>query len=150
MNIAGYITIRVPPQQLLQSLEDPQMLAAVLPACRGIRTTAPGRHVARLEHKALPVGVDVDLTVTPSGSGMLIEMQAGGMVTGRVRAGLQLDLTPVPAGSRLDWYGDLSAKGLAGRLVAGKDDAVQARVLAMFRQMKQKIEAEATPGSGAA
>ena len=76
---------------------------------------------------------------------------AGTLVTDRIRSELRLRAAPAPVGCRLHWEGDLTAGGLAGRLLSGKQDAVQDRVLAMFRALKARIEsAEAAPAPGAA
>lgn len=150
MQVKGSVVVRSPSSRVAAALRDPRMIASVLPACRGITTTGPDSYVARIEYAGpVPIGMDVDLTLEPTPGGSAVVMKAGNLMTGRVTSRTSLTLTDEAGACRLSWDGTLEAGGLAGRLLAGKQDAVVARANRMFTELGARIE-QAAPASGAA
>ncbi|QYZ71111.1 CoxG family protein [Neotabrizicola shimadae] len=150
MQVAGSVFVRAPSSKVAAALRDPNMIASVVPACRGVQATGPDSYVLRIEYAGpVPIGMDVEMKLEPLRSGAIVVMKAGNVVTGRLSSRTELTLAGEAGGCRISWDGSLAASGLAGRLIAGRDDAVVARANRMFSELGAKIE-QAAPAPGAA
>ncbi len=126
----------------MAALNDPAVLQAVLPSCTEARRLGPGRFVATITKKIgpMPVSVDPQITLSPLTDGRArMTIAAGGFIIGRAQAVMDLYLKDAPAGTRLVWQGEISATGLAGRMVA-ESGAKTAEVMQnVFVAFKRKI-----------
>ena len=152
MNFVGLLVVGKSSDRVAETLLDPATLAAILPACKSIRTISDGHHLARIEHHALPIGMDVDLTCLPTEDGVAISVKAGNLIFGKVRSDFNIALTAAPNGCRMRWTGELTATGLAKNILSGRELDVQDHVQALFRRIKARAEApvKAAPKAGAA
>ena len=143
MNVNGAISISHPPQRVTDALHDPAVLQGVLPACTGVDCLGPGRFRAKIARKVglltLRVAPDIVLVAAPDGTGLDMSITASSHIAGSFSAQITLTLLPEPSGTRLSWDGQVVATGMAQRLLAERQDQIQARVMGLFTSLKSAL-----------
>jgi hypothetical protein len=145
MELSGQTLFAVPPARLAEALQDPGVLRQMIPACTAVERLSPTEYAARIEKVAGPLTfrMTARVTVEPLGSDRYLLRASGrNALAGSVVAVLTLTLAADPAGSRLSHTGHLTATGLAGRLLKGRQAALDARTEGLFRKLRQAIEAD--------
>lgn len=137
------IVIACPPEAFVAALRDPALWQAVLPACKGVEALGEGHLRARIERRVgpLPLRVEPEIRVTGSAGRAVVALSGGSLVAGRVEAGLELALRPVPGAVRIDYAGQVEATGLAGRILAERGPEVARRVRSILNAIKARLEA---------
>ena len=144
MEFTGTVVVKLPPQDVMASLNNPAVLQAALPHCVGAQAVAPGQFLAKITRKVgpMPVTVEPQITLSPFEDGQSrLTITAGTAFFGRAETAIHIWLEEIPAGTRLTWEGDISATGLAGRLLADRKDKLAIMVRNLFLAFKNKAEA---------
>jgi carbon monoxide dehydrogenase subunit G len=144
MNVAGVIPILAPPQAVDAALHDPQVLQRMLPACEAVDHLGPGQFRGHLARKVglltLRVQPDIVLVPTADGKGFDLSVDAASRVAGSLSARLRLVIQREPLGTRMSWDGTITTTGLAQRLLAEREDQIEARVAGLFTTLKSVLE----------
>lgn len=125
------------------ALQDPDVLAAILPGCTGVECLAPGQYRARIVRKfgLLTLRIEPDLDLNQTAEGLDLSIRAANRIAGSVNAKIALDLSTVPMGTKLAYRGRIVTSGLAARMLAEREAQVAQRIKAMFLALKARLEA---------
>lgn len=143
MKIEGQTTILGAADAVMAAMNNPAVLQAIMPSCSNARQVGPGRFVATVTRKIGPLSLSVDpeIEVAPLDAGQSrMAIRAGSRIIGQVQADLDLTLTSVAEGTSLGWTGDITATGLANRILAERETRVAALVAGLFNGLKHKVE----------
>ena len=144
MKLAGVLPILAPPSAVAAALHDAGVLHRLLPACQGVEPLGPGRFRARIARKVglLTLRIEPDIVLVPmaDGAGYDFLIEAASRIAGSLSARIALTLQREPRGTRLFWDGQVATSGLAQRLLAEREDQIQARVTALFTTLKAVLE----------
>ena len=144
MQLAGTLSLALPPRRAIAALHDPENLAAYLPApstVRQLSTTAFEFVVMR------PLGPIIfklpgRLLIEPVARGKRYSFVANGKHTlaGGVTLALTIDFGGGGGGATaISYDGTLEATGLAGRLLGERQGRVETVLDAMFAALKARI-----------
>ena len=149
MQLAGTLSLALPPRRAIAALHDPENLAAYLPApstVRQLSTTAFEFVVMR------PLGPIIfklpgRLLIEPVARGKRYSFVANGKHTlaGGVTLALTIDFGGGGGATAISYDGTLEATGLAGRLLGERQHRVQTVLDAMFAGLKARIERVVAP-----
>jgi carbon monoxide dehydrogenase subunit G len=143
MKIAGHTNIAGTPDAVMAAMNSAEVLQAIMPSCSGARQVGPGRFVATVTRKVGPLSLSVEpeIEVAPLQDGQSrLTIRAGSRIVGQVQAELGLTLGKGPIGTQLAWDGEVSATGLAQRMLAERAARVSALVSGLFNELKHKVE----------
>lgn len=144
MNVAGVIPILAPPQAVDAALHDPKILQRMLPACEAVDHLGPGQFRGHLARKVglLTLRVEPDIRLVPlaDGTGFDLSVDASSRIAGSFAARLRLTIRREPLGTRMFWEGTVTSTGLAQRLLAERQDQIDARVTGLFTTLKAALE----------
>jgi carbon monoxide dehydrogenase subunit G len=146
MQLNGVLRINVGGDALRAALARPEVLAELLPGKAEVTQTSPGQYDFTLTRSMgffdfTQKGQITLQAETPERERLTIK--ASNLLGGSVALSVALDLTPVPAGTRIAYAADLQAKGLAGRLLADREEHIQPYVMRVFQKLKAQIERQA-------
>lgn len=135
------------PAKLVRALSDPVVLAQIAPEGCEIGTPSGEAIPVKLIRKLGPVHLTLACTLTltkkPDAPGFDLAIQGAHLIGGKVAVTLSLvPQVPQTGPKRLAWGGELTASGLAGRLVKDRDAEGQAVVKRLFLRLKQVVEAQ--------
>lgn len=146
MKISGQMDIAAPAEGVIAAMNDPDILQAILPSCSGTRRVGPGRFVATVTRKVGPLSLSIEpeIEVSPlEGERSHLAIRGGSRIIGQVAASLDMTLRGAGSGIRLAWDGEVTATGLAQRLLAERSARVAALVTGLFNELKHKVEGTA-------
>ena len=145
MHLSGKITIRGPRGLCIASVHQADTLAAFLP---GDVTVIPRDANSfdvefRREFGRIAVKLRGTLTIEVVEPGSLLRfvLQARHLLAGSATIDIAMRFDG-SAPTKLSYDGTLTGTGMAGRLLAEREDRVQPKLDAMFSGLKQRIEAE--------
>ena len=145
MQLSGKITIRAPRGLCIASLQEADVLAAFLPGQVFVIPKAARHFDIEFQRDFGPIAVKLrgHLKIDEREPGTLYTfvMQAKHLLAGSANMDIEMRLTG-NAPTELAYDGTLTGTGLAGRLLAEREDQVQPKLDAMFSGLKQRIEAE--------
>jgi len=134
-----------PPARLVALLNDPAVLAKMIPAKSEIRQVAPGEFAFTVRRAFGPLMVNMPgtLTLVPEAAehDLSLTAHAAHMIGGKVDITLNIRLTPGPAGTVLTYDGQVAASGLANRLLGDNSERVQDALQSMFIRLKRLADA---------
>jgi carbon monoxide dehydrogenase subunit G len=148
MELSGRTVFRVQQDRLAEALRDPETLRRMIPACTAVSQLSPTEYEARIEKAAGPMKLRMTARVSVEpldANRYLLRAKGRNALAGSVEAVLTLTLAPAPGGTSLGHAGHLTATGLAGRLLSGREEMLAERTEGMFRELRQVIET-APPG----
>ena len=145
MQLSGKITIRAARPLCIAAVRQADTLAAFLPGDVTVTAKDANSFDAefRREFGRIAVRLRGTLTIEEVEPGSLLRfvLQARHLLTGSAQMDISMRFDgTAPTG--LSYDGTLTGTGLAGRLLAERQDRVQAKLDAMFTGLKQRIEAE--------
>lgn len=143
MRLNGLVEIAAPPAQVLKRLADPATLQAMLPGEARVTLKSPGVYGFTLKKTVgfLDVRQSGDLRLTQAGPDRAeLSLDASHLLAGAVALKVSITTTPKPKGTRIDYDGDLSATGLAGRLLRDREEGVKPYIRRIFQKLKAQIE----------
>jgi uncharacterized protein len=144
MKVSGVIPILAPPGRVNAALHDVAVLQQMLPACEGVDALGPGRFRARIARKVglLTLRITPDIVLLPraDGTGYDLTVEAASRIAGTVSARIALTMQHEPQGTRLFWDGQVVTTGLAQRMLAERQDQIEARVAGLFTTLKTVLE----------
>lgn len=148
MQLSGMILMKCPPEQLVTLLADPNALQKMVPQGCEIGSKTGDTIAFVLRRKVGPINLTMNgelaVRLKSDGQTYVMELKAGHMIAGRVKA--LLDLTPNTAATgknRLSWSGTLESHGLAARLVEERSDQVQKILSNLFIRLRDQAESVA-------
>lgn len=145
MNLSGKITIRAPAALCIAAAHRADTLAAFLPG--DVTVTAKDARSFDVEFRrefgriAVKLRGTLTIAVVEPGSLFHFSLQARHLLAGSATMDIAMRFTG-SAPTELRYDGTLTGTGLAGRLLAEREDRVQPKLDEMFTGLKQRIEAE--------
>ena len=143
MQANGNIRIAATPESIAAALRDPAVLAAILPACRGVSPQEGGAFTADFAREVgrMRLGLSARLRVAGEGAAQVLEIEGGNLLTGKIAARCDIRLAPRGAETRLDWDGSVTLQGLLRKLAETAAPGTADRVVsALFYRLKQQLE----------
>lgn len=144
MKIGGSIAIRAPSEAIAAALHEPQVLQRMLPACTAVDHLGQGQFRGYLARKVglLTLRVEPDITLRPltGRAGHELSVDVASRIAGSFAARLALVTQGEGDGTRLSWDGTIVTTGLAQRLLAERQDQIDARMTGLFLTLKDIIE----------
>ncbi|MBD3763682.1 MAG: SRPBCC family protein [Rhodobacterales bacterium] len=146
MDLNGNVFVALPPDRVAPALTDPEMLRRMLPGCPGLEPAGPGRWRAPMERDMGPLTLRLtaDLTMQAVGpNAWRLTAQGGTMISGKVSAGFDITLEERAPGTRMTYAGTIEASGLAGKMLASREESLRNYVRNMFGTLVGELEAAA-------
>ena len=127
MELAGEVSIGVPPQQVWAGLNDAEVLRQCIPGCEEVQQISPTETHTRVLLKMGPVrarfvGKILMSDVRP-GEGCTLNFEGSGGAAGFARGSSVVALTPDGAGTRLQYSASASIGGKLGQIGGRMIDA---------------------------
>jgi len=150
MQLSGMIRTTCPPARLVDLLSDPKVLAAMMPAGSDLRQTATGEFAFTIRKALGPLKFNMPgtLILTRLGDGHDRHMtaHASHLIGGKVDVTLDIKVTDRPAVTIVNYEGELTATGLANRLLGENSERAQTALRGFFVRLKRQAEGDdATP-----
>lgn len=146
MELAGDVLIGMPPQQVWEAINDPQVLRVCIPGCEEVRQISPTETHTRVLMKMGPVrarfvGKILMREVRP-GEGCVLDFEGSGGAAGFARGSSTVTLDAVPEGTRLRYSATASIGGKLGQIGGRMIDA-SAKQMAdqFFRALQATLDA---------
>jgi carbon monoxide dehydrogenase subunit G len=121
MEISGLIRTTCPPDILLSAMRDATTLSHLLPEGSTMTMTPQGDYDFLVTKSIGPIKLNLPgkMTLTPTGTGNdhILTAHAGNLIGGKVDLQLNLALQSHDGHTRLVYSGELTATGLAGRVM---------------------------------
>ena len=152
MELQGSVTIPAAPGQVWQALNDPQVLRKCIPGCEEVRQISPQEMHARVMLKLGPVRANfvgkVLLTDVRPLLGCTLNFEGSGGSAGFAKGSSVIALTPVAAGTRVEYTAQASVAGKLGQIGGRLMDA-SARQMAdrFFAAFKNEVSSAADDAS---
>ena len=151
MQLSGMIRTICPPDQLLALLNDPAVLAKIMPGGAEITQTSATDYavIIRKSFGPLKLNLSGTLGLTPIGSGYdrRLTAHATHAIAGKADIALTIRLTADTGRTVLTYSGDLAATGLVGRLLGENGKRAQTSLRAIFLRLKTLAEGDKTLAS---
>ena len=154
MELAGEVSIGVPPQQVWAGLNDAEVLRQCIPGCEEVQQISPAETHTRVLLKMGPVrarfvGKILMSDVRP-GEGCTLNFEGSGGAAGFARGSSVVTLMPDGAGTRLHYSASASIGGKLGQIGGRMIDA-SAKQMAdqFFNAFRACLDAPAAPDAGA-
>ena len=155
MELAGEVTIGVPPLQVWDGLNDANVLRACIPGCEEVQQLSPTETHTRVLLKLGPVrarfvGKILMSDVRP-GEGCTLNFEGSGGAAGFARGSSVVRLEPEGAGTRLHYTASAAIGGKLGQIGGRMIDA-SARQMAdqFFRAFRATLDGDSTAQSAIA
>lgn len=121
MELSGQIKTKCPPDFLVAVMHDPAALAKLLPAGSRIDRNADGSFAFSVSKGIGPIKLTLPgkmhLTAKGAGHDHVLSIKAAHLIGGKVDMTLDLAITHDGEMTKLKYSGDLTASGLAGRVL---------------------------------
>ncbi|MEO8244086.1 MAG: SRPBCC domain-containing protein [bacterium] len=144
MQLSGLIKTTCPPDFLVKVLQSPEVLQELIPEQSDLTQTAPGHFsfsfVKSFGRVKLTLPGTLNLEPLGTGSDRHLTAAASHLIGGKVK--LQLDLTFTTQGNVTHWnyQGDVTASGLAGRVLRDNQKRVSMVLRTVLFGVKAKAE----------
>ena len=146
MQLTGMIRTTCPPDQLMALLDDPAVLALMMPGGSEIRQTSATGYafVIRKAIGPLKLNMPGTLTLTPVGAGPDRHMtaHAAHLIGGKVDIDLNIRLATLTGMTVLSYQGTMTATGLANRVLGEFEKRAQTGMRSVFLRLKQRAEGD--------
>ena len=157
MELQGSVTIPAAPGQVWQALNDPQVLRKCIPGCEEVRQISPQEMHARVMLKLGPVRANfvgkVLLTDVRPLLGCTLNFEGSGGSAGFAKGSSVIALTPVAAGTRVEYTAQASVAGklgqIGGRLMDASARQMADRFFAAFKNEVSSVADDASDRVGA-
>ena len=141
MELQGSVTIAAPPDLVWQALNDPQVLRKCIPGCEEVRQISPHEMHARVMLKLGPVRANfvgkILLTDVRAPLGCTLNFEGSGGSAGFAKGSSVIALTPVAAGTQVEYTAQASVAGklgqIGGRLMDASARQMADRFFAAFK-----------------
>ena len=144
MEISGLIRTTCPPDILLSAMRDATTLSHLLPEGSTMAMTPQGDYDFLVTKSIGPIKLNLPgkMTLTPTGNGSdhVLTAHAGNIIGGKVDLELNLQLQRHDGHTRLTYSGELTATGLAGRVMREHRARVNGAVKAAMNRIKIHAE----------
>ena len=152
MELSGQIRTTCPPDHLVRIMRDPAALAQLLPAGSKMDKTDEGTFAFSVSKNVGPIKLTLPgtlhLQATGRGHDQSLTARAAHMIGGKVDLTLNLTLTTEGRVTHLVYQGDLTATGLAGRVLNEHRARAGSSLKAALMRLKLHAEAQmAKPGN---
>ena len=146
MELSGQIRTPCPPDLLVAVLRDPVALAQLLPAGSKMDLGVDGSFAFSVTKSIGPIRLTLPgkLQLTPTGSGhdQVMTVHAAHLIGGKVDLCLDITITAVGQTTHLTYAGDLTASGLAGRVLQEHRGRANSVLKAALTRLKLHAEAQ--------
>jgi len=157
MQMTGQRTLPVPPQQAWNALNDPQMLKECIPGCESVTLTGPLQYEVLMAARIGPVAAKFKGKLSQSDvvepESYTITFDGQGGVAGFGKGSAKVRLTPVAAGTQLDYDVSAQVGGKIAQIGSRLVDAAAAKIaddfFASFETKLGEAAAAAAPAEGA-
>lgn len=148
MQMTGQRTLPVPPQQAWNALNDPQMLKECIPGCESVTLTGPLQYEVLMAARIGPVAAKFKGKLTQSDvvepESYTISFDGQGGVAGFGKGSAKVRLTPVAAGTQLDYDVSAQVGGKIAQIGSRLVDAAAAKIADdFFASFETKLGAAA-------
>ncbi len=144
MQLSGMIRTTCPPDQLLALLNDPAVLARMIPGGSEITQTSATEYTITMRKSLGPLKLTMPgkLVLTPIGTGLDRHLagHAGHLIAGKINIELDIHLTTEADQTVLTYAGDLVASGLVSRLLGENEKRAQISLRGVFMRLKNQAE----------
>ncbi len=142
MRVSGMIKMSCPPDALLATLHDRLSLANILPAGSTLDRNGQDSFIFAITKSVGPIRLTMRGTLTVAALDndyvQLMTIHASHMIGGKVDATLTLSIDTADGLTRLGYGGDITALGLAGRVLKENEGTVDAVVKRAMARLKHQ------------
>jgi carbon monoxide dehydrogenase subunit G len=146
MDLSGQIRTTCPPDQLVRVMRDPAALAQLLPFGSKMDSTGEGTYAFSVSKSVGPIKLTLPgtmaLTATGSGHDQTLSAHAAHLIGGKVDLTLALSITTEGRVTHMAYQGNLTASGLAGRVLAEHKSRANGSLKAALLRLKAHAEGE--------
>jgi carbon monoxide dehydrogenase subunit G len=144
MELSGQIKTKCPPEFMVAIMRDPSALAKLLPAGSKIEPVADDSYAFTVSKGVGPIRLTLPgkmhLTAKGSGHDQTLVVNAAHMIGGKVDLKLEVAIVTDGDVTRLSYEGNLTASGLAGRLLQEHHGRANASLKAALVRLKLHAE----------
>ena len=144
MQLEGSIRTTGPADLVARGLADGAILTAIAPLGFDFRKVEGGVAEFTLRRSVGPISLTLQgsMTLTETAPAFGLEIKAAHLIGGKVA--VQLQLTTAPADedglAKLAWTGELRAQGLAGRVMAEREEQANEILRNLFIRLRDHVE----------
>ena len=146
MELSGQIRTTCPPDQLVRIMRDPAALAKLLPGGSKLDQTGDGEYTFSVAKSVGPIRLVLpgSMHLQPSGSGLdhSLTARAAHLIGGKVDLTLSLAFTADAKGTQMAYVGELTATGLAGRVLHENRGRANSSLKAALARLRDHAEAQ--------
>ena len=146
MELSGQIRTTCPPDHLVRIMRDPAALAKLLPGGSKFDQSGDGQYAFSVTKSVGPIKLTLPgtLQLQPSGSGHdhSLTARAAHVIGGKVDLTLALTFTTDAKGTHMAYVGDLTATGLAGRVLQENRGRANSSLKAALARLRDHAEAQ--------
>ena len=147
MDLSGQIRTTCPPDLLVRIIRDPDALAQLLPAGSKMDLNPDGTYAFSVTKSVGPIKLTLPgtLQLTPGARGhdQILTARAAHLIGGKVDLALNIQITAEARITHMTYTGDLTATGLAGRILQEHRARANSSLKAALTRLKLYAEAQA-------